>query len=52
MNEVIFDHQTIDKFIGDAIMVIFGAPQDQSALEQVEKATTCALAMQGDGDLG
>ena len=47
MNEIIFEHGgTIDKFIGDAIMVLFGAPQDMSAEEQVRRATDCARAMQ------
>ena len=47
MNEVIFEHGgTIDKFIGDAIMVLFGAPQGMSPQEQVKRATDCAKAMQ------
>jgi len=47
MNEVIFEHGgTIDKFIGDAIMVLFGAPQDMDPEEQVKRATDCAKAMQ------
>ena len=47
MNEVIFEHGgTIDKFIGDAIMVLFGAPQDMSPQEQVKRATYCAKVMQ------
>ncbi|MDQ3233238.1 MAG: response regulator, partial [Pseudobdellovibrionaceae bacterium] len=47
MTEVIFEEGgTIDKFIGDAVMVIFGAPEDMSAEKQVEKACRCALRMQ------
>ena len=47
MNEVIFEHGgTIDKFIGDAIMVLFGAPQDMQPEEQIKRATYCAKAMQ------
>ena len=46
MNKVIFEFGgTIDKFIGDAVMVLFGAPQDMSPEQQVERATRCALAM-------
>jgi adenylate cyclase len=44
MSEVIFRHQgTIDKFIGDAIMAIFGAPVPQT--NHAEKACLVALEM-------
>lgn len=47
MNEVIFEYGgTIDKFIGDAIMVLFGAPQDMPPKDQVRRASDCAKAMQ------
>lgn len=47
MNETIFANSgTIDKFIGDAIMVIFGAPTEMNAREQANNAAQCALAMQ------
>ncbi len=47
MNEVIFRHGgTIDKFIGDAIMVLFGAPLPLSPQEQVRRACDCAREMQ------
>ena len=47
MIEVIFKHGgTIDKFIGDAIMVFWGAPKSLSQEEQVERATACAKEMQ------
>lgn len=47
MNEVIFEHGgTIDKFIGDAIMVLFGAPQDMPSKDQALRAARCARAMQ------
>ena len=47
MNETIFqNHGTIDKFIGDAIMVLFGAPVSMSSAEQAQNATRCAQAMQ------
>lgn len=47
MNEVIFAHDgTIDKFIGDAIMVFFGAPKSLAHAEQASQAKACALAMQ------
>jgi adenylate cyclase len=44
MSEVIFKHQgTIDKFIGDAIMAVFGAPIPQQ--NHAEKACLVALGM-------
>jgi class 3 adenylate cyclase len=47
MTDVIFSHGgTIDKFVGDAIMVIFGAPTPLSSQDQADKAAHCALAMQ------
>ena len=47
MNAIIFRYGgTIDKFIGDAIMVIFGAPAELSADEQANRAVQCALEMQ------
>ena len=46
MSEVVFAHGgTIDKFIGDAVMVLFGAPIPMNAIEQAKAATSCALAM-------
>jgi len=47
MNETIFaNHGTIDKFIGDAIMVIFGAPMEMSEEDQAKNAARCAISMQ------
>jgi class 3 adenylate cyclase len=47
MTDVIFSEDgTIDKFIGDAIMVLFGAPHAMPADEQAQKASRCALRMQ------
>jgi class 3 adenylate cyclase len=47
MSEVIFSERgTIDKFIGDAIMVIFGAPSPLSPEEQARSAVRCARKMQ------
>ncbi|MBL8115438.1 MAG: response regulator, partial [Acidobacteria bacterium] len=45
MTDVIQQHKgTIDEFIGDAILAIFGAPQSHE--DDAERAVACALAMQ------
>lgn len=45
MCQVIVDHGgTIDKFMGDSIMVLFGAPE--TGLDDVERAIACAVDMQ------
>ncbi len=46
MSETIFAFGgTIDKFMGDGILVLFGAPEPMNAHEQVQNATNCAIAM-------
>ncbi len=45
MSEVIIEHGgTIDEFIGDAILVLFGAPIERS--DHARASVTCAQAMQ------
>ena len=45
MNEIVFRHQgVIDKFMGDSIMVLFGAPVERP--DDVQRALTCAIEMQ------
>jgi adenylate cyclase len=45
MSEIIFKHQgTIDKFMGDSIMVLFGAPVQRR--DDVQRALACAVEMQ------
>jgi len=45
LSEVVFRHQgTIDKFTGESIMVLFGAPQAHA--DDVERALVCAVEMQ------
>lgn len=45
MTEIIMAHKgTIDEFIGDAILAVFGAPQRTD--EDADNAVRCALAMQ------
>ncbi len=44
MTRVAYAHGgTVDKFVGDMIMVLFGAPE--SALDDIPRAVRCALAM-------
>ncbi len=46
MADVIFEHKgTIDKFIGDGVLAIFGAPVDMDAETQALQASRCAQAM-------
>jgi class 3 adenylate cyclase len=45
MADLIFEHNgTIDEFIGDAILVIFGAPTQRP--DDARRAVACAVAMQ------
>ena len=45
LSEVVFRYQgTIDKFTGESIMVLFGAPQAHA--DDVERALVCAVEMQ------
>lgn len=44
MVEIVFEHEgTVDKFVGDAVHVIFGAPIAQS--DHAARAVACALEM-------
>jgi class 3 adenylate cyclase/CheY-like chemotaxis protein len=45
MTDIIMSHQgTIDEFIGDAILAVFGAPQHRD--DDADRAVKCAMAMQ------
>lgn len=47
MSEVVFFHHgTIDKFIGDTVMALFGAPMPMSREDQALFAVRCAVDMQ------
>ncbi|NRA66788.1 MAG: hypothetical protein HRU19_20030 [Pseudobacteriovorax sp.] len=43
--EIYTNHGLIDKFIGDAVMVIFSAPQNVDTRQQAEHAIACGQAM-------
>jgi class 3 adenylate cyclase len=46
MTQVVYKHEgTIDKFIGDAVMVIFGAPMPLSDKDQATRAVACSRDM-------
>ena len=47
MVEVITAHGgTVDKFIGDAVMAVFGSPVSRGAAEEAAAAVHCSLAME------
>jgi adenylate cyclase len=46
MTQAIFDHSgTIDKFVGDGVMALFGAPEELPLCEQAQRAIATAKAM-------
>ena len=53
MVEVIDAHGgTVDKFIGDCVMAVFGSPRSRGVEQEAEEAVRCAIAMvEAMGDL-
>ncbi|WP_413166506.1 response regulator [Capilliphycus salinus ALCB114379] len=48
MTQAVFENGgTVDKFIGDAVMALYGAPQELTPQEQVRRALASARAMLG-----
>ncbi len=46
MTRAVFENQgTVDKFVGDAIMALYGAPEEMSPSEQVRRAIATARQM-------
>ncbi|WP_245552522.1 adenylate/guanylate cyclase domain-containing protein [Cyanobium gracile] len=46
MVEVVMAHGgTVDKFIGDAVMAVFGSPVSRGVAQEASQAVRCALAM-------
>lgn len=51
MTHAIFNHGgTVDKFMGDAVLALFGAPEEMSPNEQVKRAIAAARQMYSDLD--
>lgn len=49
MTQAVFEQSgTIDKFVGDGVMALFGAPEEISAEKQAERAIAAAKAMYGN----